>query len=211
MIEHVHHRLARSPKPVTLAFIDGKALPISESSKDPDARTGRGNGRFSLGYKLHAFAMEDGRISTFFVHPMNDAEPRVSRERMVPLIPPGLVVLADGNYDSKFLYDGIRERGSLFFAPPRQTPQQRRSWDRTSEARRIAVEIWEQHPHFAKQLYQLRGEIERIFSRLTCFGGGLGPLPSWVRRIDRVTLWVTSKIAIYHARLIVRERNAKAA
>jgi hypothetical protein len=31
-------------------------------------------------------------------------------------------------------------------------------------------------------------------------------LPPWVRRLDRVTRWVTAKIAIYHARLQVRKR-----
>ena len=75
----------------------------------------------------------------------------------------------------------------------------------------MAVEFWEEQPEAAKRLYDQRVEIERIFSRLTCFGGGLSPLPSWVRRLDRVTLWVTAKIAIYHARLIIRERRTHAA
>lgn len=211
MIERVNQRLAESPAPIGLAFIDGKALPVSESSKDPDARTGRGNGTFSRGYKLHALAAEDGRIMLFSVRPMNEAEPRVSRERIMPRLPPDLLVLADGNYDSKFLYQIVRDRGSWFFAPPKKQPQCRLSWTRTNDARREAVEAWEQHPDLAKQVYALRGEIERIFSRLTCFGGGLGPLPSWVRRLDRVTLWVTAKIAIYHARLIRRKRAARAA
>ena len=36
------------------------------------------------------------------------------------------------------------------------------------------------------------------------FGGGLTTLPPWVRRLDRVTGWVTAIIAIYHARLHCR-------
>ena len=36
------------------------------------------------------------------------------------------------------------------------------------------------------------------------FGGGLRTLPPWVRGLDRVTRWVTAKIAIYHARLRCR-------
>ena len=36
------------------------------------------------------------------------------------------------------------------------------------------------------------------------FGGGLTTLPPWVRRLDRVTRWVTAKIAIYHPRLRCR-------
>lgn len=207
MIEHVHHRLAMSPQPVGLAFIDGKAMPVSESSKDPDARTDRGHGKFSRGYKLHALATEDGRIRHFRVRPMNEAEPRVSREQIMPLLPAGLVVIGDGNYDSKFLYDIASERGSWFFAPPKKQPQVRTSWRRTSEARREAVEVWEQTPQLAKATYKLRTEIERIFSRLSCYGGGLAPLPAWVRRLDRVTLWVTAKIVLYHARLLIREQQ----
>jgi hypothetical protein len=207
MIEHVHHRLATSPQPVNLAFIDGKAMPVSESSKDPDARTGRGHGKFSRGYKLHALATRDGRIPLFCVRPMNEAEPRISREVILPQLPPGLVVIGDGNYDSKHLYDLVRERGSWFFAPPKKQPQKRTSWRRTTPARREAVEVWEQRPRLAKTVYKLRTEIERIFSRLSCFGGGLAPLPAWVRRLDRVTLWVTAKIAIYHARLLLREQR----
>lgn len=211
MIACVNRRLSQTGGSVQLAFMDGKALPISESSKDPDARTGRGQGKFSRGYKIHTLALQNGRIHAFCVRPMNEAEPRVSREQLVQHVPARLTVLADGNYDSKFLYDAIAERGSCFLAPPKKAPQQRRSWKRTSAARRVAVEFWEQHPDAAKRLYDKRIEIERIFSRLTCFGGGLSPLPSWVRRLDRVTLWVTAKIAIYHARLIIRERRTQAA
>lgn len=211
MIEHVHHRLAASPQPVSLAFIDGKALPVSESSKDPDARTGRGHGKFSRGYKLHALVSADGRIQCFAVRPMNDAEPRVSREVIFPLLAPGVVVIGDGNYDSKFLYEIARERGAWFFAPPKQAPQQRRSWKKTNAARREAVEVWEQQPELARKVYKLRTEIERVFSRLSCYGGGLAPLPAWVRRLDRVTLWVMAKIVLYHARLLLREERRRAA
>lgn len=211
MIEHVHRRLARSPQPVTLAFVDGKALPVSETSADPDARTGRGQGKFSRGYKLHALAMDDGRIPVFSLRPLNEAEPRVCRERLFPHLPPNLLVLGDGNFDSKFLYQMARDRGSWFFAPPKKMPQSRQSWRRTNAARREAVEFWQQHPRRARRMYRHRTEIERIFSRLSCFGGGLAPLPAWVRRIDRVTLWVTAKIAFYHARLLLRERLANAA
>lgn len=211
MIDHVQHRLSASPQPVSLAFIDGKALPISESSKDPDARTGRGHGKFSRGYKLHALVAADGRIQCFAVRPMNEAEPRVSRELIFPRLAPGVTVIGDGNYDSKFLYEIARERGASFFAPPKKAPQQRRSWKRTNEARREAVEMWEQQPNLARKIYKSRTEIERVFSRLSCYGGGLAPLPAWVRRLDRVTLWVTAKISLYHARLLIREQKRSAA
>src|SRR5262249_14748138 len=34
--------------------LDGKALAVSENTRDPDARTGHGPGGFARGYKLHA-------------------------------------------------------------------------------------------------------------------------------------------------------------
>ena len=57
-------------------------------------------------------------------------------------------------------------------------------------------------------LYHLRREVERYFGQLTCFGGGLGPLPAWVRRLPRVQRWVTAKLIIYHARLQTRTNAA---
>ena len=39
------------------------------------------------------------------------------------------------------------------------------------------------------------------------FGGGLGPLPNWVRRLDRVTKWVWCKLLINAARIIHRRQN----
>lgn len=57
-----------------------------------------------------------------------------------------------------------------------------------------------------------RGGIERNFSTLTCGGGGLGPLPAWVRSLARVRRWVGAKIALYHARLqLRREQELRAA
>jgi len=37
---------------------------------------------------------------------------------------------------------------------------------------------------------------------------GLAPLPAWVRRLERVERWITAKVIIYHARLLVRETAA---
>ena len=208
MIRLVNERLARDPAAPTLAFIDGKALPVSETSRDPDARTGRGNGKFSRGYKLHALASEHGRITAFRVHPMNAAEPRVTREELVAHVPRGVVVLADGNYDSRFLYDAIAERGSWLFTPQKKNARSEAALRNTAPARREAIEYWRDHPRLARRVYGLRGRIERIFSALTTFGGGLGPLPTWVRRRERVERWITAKLAIYHARLLAREAAA---
>ena len=40
---------------------------------------------------------------------------------------------------------------------------------------------------------------------LGCYGGALAPLPSFVRRLDRVRRWVGTKIILYHVRCLQRK------
>ena len=47
-----------------------------------------------------------------------------------------------------------------------------------------------------------RTDIERQFSQLVCFGGGLATLPPWVRRIWRVRNWVMAKLLINAVRIL---------
>lgn len=204
MIRTVHELLAGLDEPLTLGFIDGKALPVSESSGDPDARTGRGNGRFSRGYKLHALGDSRGRIRAFRVTPMNEGEPTVARRHLVRHITRGAVVLADGNYDGRKLYTAVGRRRAFLLTPQKRNRRTEQALRNTCPERREAMELWRDRPELARAAYALRGGIERIFSALTCFGGGLGPLPAWVRRKRRVTSWVTAKIAIYNARVLLR-------
>jgi hypothetical protein len=72
------------------------------------------------------------------------------------------------------------------------------------QARRQVVAIWKEHANLGKFVLSLRDGIERTFSALTCYGGGLGPLPAWVRTLERVRRWVGSKIILYHLRLQAR-------
>lgn len=58
-----------------------------------------------------------------------------------------------------------------------------------------------QHP-FGKRLHGLRGAIERDYGNATSFGGGLAPLPAWVRGLHRVRTWVWAKLLINAARII---------
>lgn len=74
------------------------------------------------------------------------------------------------------------------------------------------MELGEQQSELARRVYPERTEIELVFNRLSCCSGGLGPLPAWVRRRDRVTRWATAKItACIHACPIVREQHQVAA
>jgi hypothetical protein len=61
---------------------------------------------------------------------------------------------------------------------------------------------------FGTDLYERRTAIERDFSQLVCFGGGLAALPTWIRRIWRVRNWVMSKLLINAARIRINRRKA---
>ncbi len=206
MIRRVFVRLAARDQPADMAFIDGKALPISESSKDPDARTGRGNGRFSRGYKLHALADSACRIRAFCMRPMNEGEPPIAREHLVEHIPREALVMADGNYDGKALYSAVVEQGAALLTPIKKNRRSAAAYRNTSPARQAAMGMWREYPDEVWALYGKRAQIERVFSALSCCGGGLGPLPAWVRRLERVTRWVTAKIALYNARVSLRKK-----
>ena len=54
---------------------------------------------------------------------------------------------------------------------------------------------------FGPELYRLRGQVERDYGNLASFGGGLQPLPSFVRRPRRVALWVIGKLIINAIRI----------
>jgi len=204
MLAGVHEYLTHREEPVKLGFFDGKPLPVSDYSRDPDARDGFGGGNMHRGYKLHAWTTEDARIVRYCVRPINEAEPRVALG-LVDRIAPNMLVLADANYDSRFLYEAVAERGARLLTPLKGRGRSPQVLRRMPAARRAALAWWESDPEGCHRLLQQRGAIERNFSALTCFGGGLGPLPSWVRRLDRVERWVTAKLAIYHARLLCRE------
>lgn len=204
MLQYVNDYLTQTDTPSRLSFFDGKSLPISDYSCDPDARIGYGAGKFQRGYKLHAWATSDEKIPCFAVRPLNEGEAKVARELVVK-IPKSSWVLADTNYDSSVLYTQVAECGSQLFTPLKGRSQTKRRLQQMGMGRRIALRMWNQRESMCTRFLHLRDQIERIFAALTCFGGGLTTLPPWVRHLDRVTRWVTAKIAIYHARLYCRK------
>jgi hypothetical protein len=206
MLRAAHEYLvARDPAAERL-FFDGKALPIGDFSRDPDARDGFGSGKLQRGYKLHALGTLDERILDFRVLPLNAGEPDTARQ-LAPRIPPQALVLADANYDSSELYQAVRDRGSVLVTPLKGRARSVGQLRRMSPARRSAIELWDTHPDICQHVQAWRDQIERIFSALCGFGGGLSPLPAWVRRMDRVRRWVTGKVILYNARLYCRRAS----
>lgn len=207
MLSCVHDYLAGGGGPSKLSFLDGKSLPVSDYSRDPDARDGYATGCMRRGYKLHAWATEDGRIPLFVVRPLNESEPKVARQ-LVAHIPPGHLVLGDGNYDSAILYQLVAQGHSQLLTPLKGRSRTAPRLRRMGQDRHRAIMLWDNSPQQCLALGKKRVAIERIFSALSCFGGGLAPLPHWVRRLPRVERWVTAKLAIYHARLLCRKNVA---
>lgn len=203
LLQAVNDYLTGWAGPAGLTFLDGKPLPVSFCSRDPDARVGYATKGFAKGYKLHAWAARDGRILQHAVRPMNEGEAKIARgfaQRMS-----GGLVLADANYDTRHLYQALGTQGTQLLTPLKRIAVNPGPLRRMGPERRFAIGLY-QHSHGAyRRLLDLRGGVERIFAALTGFGGGLTPLPPWVRRLDRVTRWVTAKIAIYHARLRCRK------
>lgn len=204
----VNDYLTRAAHPPQLSFLDGKPLPVGPCSRDPDARWGYATSGFARGYKLHAWARADGCIAAFVVRPMNEGEARIARQ-LAPRIGGG-IVLADANYDAKNLYQALGSHGAQLLTPLKRIAVNPGPLHRMGPDRRFAIEL---HNHLSPRRYlqllkQRRSQIERIFSALTCFGGGLTTLLPWVRRLTRVTQWVTARIAIYNARLRRENRVA---
>jgi len=185
-----------------IASIDGKPLPVGGASGDPEARCGRGAGLLAKGYKL--FAVWSGRPApeTFRVYPMNRSEDKVAVELMSELHGGGYI-LGDGEYDSSPLFDAAGAAGYQLLAP-REHPEAGLGHHYQSPYRLRCIELM--HSTFGRGVYRLRRDIERAFGGLTSFGGGLSPLPAWVRHQDRVWMWTAAKLVINAARIMRNKR-----
>ena len=200
----LHGVLSARGRSDLLSLIDGKALVINDYSTDPDAHSGIASGKFHFGYKIHARASWSGFLVEYRVLALNEGEQTTARE-LLEHLPVGSMVLGDANYDSRYLYAAVRERGGRLLTRLKGHGTQAKNLQKMGPARREALEAWRTDPFSCEGAMHQRDAIERHFAHLTSFGGGLGPLPAWVRRLRRVRLWVDAKIAVYHARLLVRQ------
>jgi hypothetical protein len=202
LIQAVHERLARSDQPTDVQYMDGRALPVGCCTTDRDARSGIVGGRFAYGYKLHALVTQDGRFTHFSVESLNVSEQRVAARLIANAAPAGWL-LADRGYDSGALYDAVNRHGGQLLTPlPKNAGRGHRP---QSLPRLLAVALWN---NGIEPFFQKRRQVERYLGQLSAFGGGLAPLPAWVRTLPRVRRWVTAKIILYHARLAVRTAAA---
>ena len=195
----VEQRIRDGAEPALVAFVDGKPLPIGGNGTDPDARFGRGAGCIAKGYKLHAVWSTRPVPEAWDVTPLNANEKAVA-QALTSQLEYGVYLLADGNYDASYVYDAAVQRGYQLVAPYRKAeePGSGNHYQSPHRLRSIAI----MQSDFGKALYKARTAIERSFGNAVSFGGGLGPLPAWVRGLERVRTWVWAKLLINAVRIL---------
>jgi hypothetical protein len=179
--------------------IDAKPLPIGGATKDPDARYGRAVSGFAMGYKLYAVWGRAAVPETRAIAPMNVHEATLAKELIPQLSGPGFL-LGDAIYGFNHLFDFSFEHQFRLIAPRHRKGKYGHGY--LSPLRRLSAEFLEGGGYTA--FHKVRSDIERQFGNCTSFAGGLAPLPSWVRRLHRVQLWVQAKILINAARILHR-------
>jgi len=193
------------PLPAGLALIiDGKPLPVGGASKDQEARVGHGAGRLAKGYKLYAVWGRRAIPEAWRVEALNVDETAVAPE-LIRRLSGGGYLVGDVRYDSNALYDVAAAAGFQLVAPGSRKATGRGHCYQ-SPHRRHGRELLSRP--FGRELLASRRTIERAFGSATSFGGGLAPLPSWVRGRDRVELWVWAKLLINAARIVEKQRLA---
>lgn len=212
ILQLVHDAISGRAVPTALNYVDGKALPVSPVTKDPDARPGYAGGKLiAKGYKLHAFVTEDKRLPCWCVRPMNEHEMPIARLMLdsLPAFTQQSLLLADGNYDSHVLHKDVYRRGGGLITHLRGKARHPVTLRQMGSARRELLQLNQTSRPLLRMVMRHRNNIELTFSNLTSYGGGLGPLPAFVRRLPRVTRWVGVKITLYHARLKARKRSER--
>lgn len=199
----LEQRLRESELPGLVSFVDGKPLPVGGPSKDPDAKCGRGAGLKAKGYKLHTLWGRRPMPESWDVTPLNVGETTVAQE-LVAQAGSGGYLLGDGNFDASPLYDAAAQHGYQLLTPLPENAGKGHHYQSPHRLRAIAL----MPTPFAQTLYQERRRIEQQFGNATCFAGGLGPLPAWIRRHHRVRTWVWAKLLINGVRILTRQRLA---
>lgn len=202
MLQKLFTEFCAPKTPGVLWLLDGKALPVSGISGDPQAVCGRGAGGFARGYKLHVIMTISGEIAACEIHPMNVDE-RVAGLSMIENTTLQGYLTADANYDSNVLHEACDKTQNLQLITPRRCAKTAKSPGHRQQSlgRKRCLDLWSQPRHeFLEGLHKSRSEIERHFGQLVSTTGGLGPLPAWVRGLLRVTRWVRAKLLLHALR-----------
>ncbi|MCP4570345.1 MAG: transposase [FCB group bacterium] len=194
-IRAVIQRLTDKKRGRLIKAIDGKPLPISKITSDPDASYGRGAGGIDKGYKLHAICSVFNEPIAWEVQPINISEKAVAKTLINQLYDEGYL-LADSNYDTKKLHRAAANHGHQLVAS-RRKPGTSLWHNRQPRSRLRSIELLEGGGEFGRNLFKIRKRIEGYFGNLSA---DRIDLPPWVRRLHRVRLFVDAKLLIRAAR-----------
>jgi hypothetical protein len=198
LLRALEERIRNTQDPRLLAFLDGKPLLVGGPSQDADAGFGQAAGHKAKGYKLHAAWGGRALPEAWEITPLNVSE-KVVAEDLLRRLEGVCYVLADRGYDANRLFDVAGVRGFQLVVPMPH-PHAGQGHHYQSPYRRRCIELV--RGEFGHSLYAARGQIERCFGNAGSFAGGLGPLPSWVRRRHRVLTWVWAKLLINGIRIL---------
>jgi hypothetical protein len=195
LLSAVYQRVAavRQPTLCVCRRIDTKPLVVSGFSKDRDAKRGYATGGLARGYKLAA-ALGRGILPDAILLASLKVSDQECAIGLIDRLPDdaGGYVLADSTHDTNPLHAHAGARG-LQLLTPRKKPNTALGHRDHCPARLRSIELLEGGGDFGPALYAAREQIERDFGFLCSFGGGLQPLPSWVRRPRRIARWVIAK------------------
>ncbi len=197
--------------------IDSKPLPVGGFSKDRDARRGYATGGVSKGYKLFACWGKSPLLPEAMVlGPLNESDQAgamhlIDRLQQMHGAATGGYLLADATHDTNPLHEHAGAHGLQLLAPRKQPGTQLGHRDHSPHRLR-SIELLEAPrlplknpmPSLGVELYRLRGQIERDYGNLGSFGGGLQPLPNFVRRPRRIAFWVIAKLIINGLRICAK-------
>lgn len=196
--------------------LDSKPLPVGGFSKDRQARWGQAAaGVKCRGYKL--FCCWNGRDAplpeALVLGPMNESDQAAGLALIQQLqalhgATLGGYLLADATHDTNPLHAYAGAQGLQLLTRRKQPGTDLGHRDHSPYRLRSiqlleppALPVARPQATFGTSLYRERGQIERDYGNLCGFGGGLQPLPSWVRHPRRVARWVILKIIINAMRI----------
>lgn len=205
-VEKITDELRQNLPASNTKLCDGKPLIVSGFSKDQDATPGHVPGGWAKGYKVHLLMDCTGRIEQFEVTGLSAGESTVMRLMVQKVDLEGCLVRADANYDSNPLYGAVAQQKGRLIAP-RRKPGRGLSRRRHHPHRLVAIKELESSQYDRQRHSAIRGEIERRIGHLTARPTDLFALPNFVRRLPRVKKWISLKVLLNQAHLVLKNRR----
>ena len=219
LLAQVFYRLLSVVPVATAGFclcrrVDSKPLAVGGFSKDRDSRWGYATGGKYKGYKLFGCWGNNPIVpEAMILGPLNESDQAGAMHLIdqVDRLHNGAAagyLAADATHDTNPLHEHAAAHGLQLLTPRKQpgtalghrahAPQRLRSIALLEPPR---VPPANPLPSLGPELYRLRGHLERDYGHLGSFGGGLQPLPNFVRRPRRIACWVIAKLIINGLRI----------